>query len=997
MKWRSCLWIGAAVSALLCVCIAASAVTITVNPGASIQAAINAANPGDVIQLAAGTTYDVASTILVNKAVTVTGAGATVRGTTSGALCVFELSASGAALHGVDVTWATLLETTVASAEVTDSLVRVVGSGLSGVSITGNVIHVPGQAGAMSTWVGRALTVADSACSGAVVISGNTVYNTRNGVVVRSNNSATISDNVIYATKGGIMNYTGSLTDAANRTMSNNSWGTVHNEWDIVWNTFSYFTPDYQQSVIALSSLNNGAYVVDRRAKDAATCLNLTGNRSHLFVTAGSTFTTTDGKPAAGDSNEPFSKISLGVDAVTPGGTIYVSPGTYAGNVIVYKDGVTLKSTGGPGATILNASLVDKSGYKNQWGKGINYSWAETYDAGLLRNGFLVWSDNVTIDGFTIVNAVWPTYNRGIAVLVGSISTTYAGFIPWNIDQWGGLISPVDKPTPTGVTIRNMLILGPSDGIYVWSSSGNTIEGNTILNTTPLGGAGIIVYEGGTDNLIQGNSVQNAAGDAVAICGVWPDGFLDVGGTQVLSNDLLGSANGLKFYNVADPTGKGVVALYNVVWGNVNGILVEGGRATVPHVHYNSIAGNTGFGVLNTDTTGSFDATLNWWGDVDGPSGVGTGSGDAVSTYVIFSPWLGTDPDGNPALAGVQMISPMLIIVDDVGPAPTGGYLNAAIGGTNGLVGQDTIVVMDGSFAASTPILDGVTLLSQNGAEHTSIGGSLLLNSANVILGRMREGFAIHAPITVGAGVDASTIHINWNDIYDVVTNGGGGWLDATFNYWGADGPDTVGLVNVYPYLPVATDTLIGYVDEYGYSVSDAIAFAALLLDGTTISEAELIVLLASEFGLSAEEAAALIDDYGRGAVHRAAFRASGLDEFLLNLVGYEASIPSGGAGGGAGGDLGGYAVGSTVPLFLVLADPFTGDPVVDALVTYTLTRELEGGVTEIVRFGVMSYAEASGGYAFALDTTGLAPGSYVVYLGTDDGHNVSYTILLTE
>jgi hypothetical protein len=263
----------------------------------------------------------------------------------------------------------------------------------------------------------------------------------------------------------------------------------------------------------------------------------------------------------------------------------------------------------------------------------------------------------------------------------------------------------------------------------------------------------------------------------------------------------------------------------------------------------------------------------------------------------------------------------------------------------------------------------------------------------------MREGFTVSGPITVGAGVDASTIHINWNDLYDVVANDGGGWLDATFNYWGEDGPDTVGLVSVYPYLPVTTCTLIGYVDEYGYSVSDAITFAALLVDGATISEAELIVLLASEFGLSTEEAAALIDDYGRAAVQRAAFAASTLDELMLNLVGYVASIPSGGAGGGAGagGDLGSYVVGSTVPLFLVLADPFTGDPVLDALVTYTLTRELEGGVTQIARFGVMPYDAAAGGYAFTLDTTGLAPGSYVVYLGTDDGHSVSYAIVLTE
>jgi len=34
------------------------------------------------------------------------------------------------------------------------------------------------------------------------------------------------------------------------------------------------------------------------------------------------------------------------------------------------------------------------------------------------------------------------------------------------------------------------------------------------------------------------------------------------------------------------------------------------------------------------------NAECNWWGAVDGPSGVGSGSGDAVSGYVDFEPWL---------------------------------------------------------------------------------------------------------------------------------------------------------------------------------------------------------------------------------------------------------------------------------------------------------------------------------------------------------------------
>ena len=305
--------------------------------------------------------------------------------------------------------------------------------------------------------------------------------------------------------------------------------------------------------------------------------------------------------------------------------------------------------------------------------------------------------------------------------------------------------------------------------------------------------------------------------------------------------------------------------------------------------------------------------------------------------------------------------------------------------------------VLDGSFTASTPITDGVTLLSQNGAEQTTINGSLLLNSADVIIGRMGNGFSIHCPITVGAGVDASTIHINWNDIYDVVTNGGGGWLDATFNYWGEDGPDTVGLVDVYPYLPVTAATLIGYIDEYGFRVMEAITFADLLERGLPEGKARVAALIVEKFGISQEDAMALIRQYGLGVAKRALSRPTTSTEFLLQLIGYKKEVLGGGAGGGAGGDLGGYPVGTVVPLFLAVADPFTGEDATDALVTYTLSRFLDGGMLEIVRFGVMAYDASAGGYSFGLDTTGLAAGEYGVYLGTDDGQSVTYKILLTE
>jgi len=333
----------------------------------------------------------------------------------------------------------------------------------------------------------------------------------------------------------------------------------------------------------------------------------------------------------------PGMTIQQAIDAAYPGDTINVAAGTYDGNLIVYKEGLTIQSTDGAPETIIDASKVDKSTYlESLTNPSTGYTWAEEYSPGLLRNGFDIWSDDVTIDGFTIINAAWPdAYNQGIGILLGTISTTYAGFVPSNIDEWGGLEGAVPI-TVSGVTVKNNIIDGASDGIYIWASGGNTIEYNKIRNTKPLGGGGIQVYEGGTDNIIRYNTIENAV-DAISICGTWPNNLLDVSNTQVIGNTITGSTIGIKFYNIA---GADVVAQENDLRGNDIGIKVESvGDATVASAQFNNLVGNT-MGVQNEAATGIFDATCNWWGDASGPGPVGFGSGDAVSLYVDYDPWL---------------------------------------------------------------------------------------------------------------------------------------------------------------------------------------------------------------------------------------------------------------------------------------------------------------------------------------------------------------------
>ena len=56
-----------------------------------------------------------------------------------------------------------------------------------------------------------------------------------------------------------------------------------------------------------------------------------------------------------------------------------------------------------------------------------------------------------------------------------------------------------------------------------------------------------------------------------------------------------------------------------------------------------------GFAVKNFEAD-SLNATNNWWGAVDGPSGNGPGSGDGISEGVLFDPFLTQVPAGCPTL-----------------------------------------------------------------------------------------------------------------------------------------------------------------------------------------------------------------------------------------------------------------------------------------------------------------------------------------------------------
>lgn len=613
----------------------------------AIQPAISAASPGDTINVAAGT-YDVATLITVNQAVTITGpgsGGAIVRGTTPDDIKIFKIVTSDVTIKNLEITVASLGAYNSLVSELDNSLVGISGSALSNVSIENNVLYVPLQSGPMSGWNARAITVGDSS-SANVIINNNTIYNVRNGIVVRTGNTATVVNNIIFNTKGGIMNYTSSQGDANNRTVTGNSWASTvsgvisHNEWDIVWNT-AYYVPDYQQSVVGMSSSNNDAYVLDRRAADKTACDNLTGNRSHIFVDAASSVSIAH--PAKGNFNEPFSSISLGVDAVVPGGTINVLAGTYdvdaswdgARCIYINKD-LTLVGAGS-GLTILDAEHTYSCVNGPPCGPHCTVIW----------NGAL----DVTMSGLTVKGGDW-----GIRNIANGMSATFNDVVVTGNYGHGFVF---DNNSVDAVTFNNCKADANGDrGIYF--SPGCTAT-NVSLNNTNADGNKHIGFncQGSIANLIisGGTFNNNAGGYTNYNCDTQKGPYYGFGIELV---DCVGTIDGVTVQDngrdAAAPAEKGaginikgassdVAIIDSTLDGNPIGLWLENWDGNQPSpaavaINNSNVVGNTDFGVKNDCTGVTVDATSNWWGASDGPSGVGPGSGDAVSANVDYDPWL---------------------------------------------------------------------------------------------------------------------------------------------------------------------------------------------------------------------------------------------------------------------------------------------------------------------------------------------------------------------
>jgi|GEM_PF-4357631 len=313
------------------------------------------------------------------------------------------------------------------------------------------------------------------------------------------------------------------------------------------------------------------------------------------------------GDPADGHAfgYDAFATIQDGIDAVA-GSTVYVAAGTYDENITVNKPLTLL----GPNADVNPTTAV----------RGTE----AIINGGGTGDAVTISADGVTIKGFEITNGTFGIVGGARSGLEIANNIIHHHINPGGQQGCGITIWAAAGPCNNNLIENNVVYSNERQGIFIGTneaesnSTGNIVRGNKVYDN---GTAGYDSF-GIQLNYASGNTIENN----------------EVYGHTYTSVSWL--ASGIYLYNANN---NNIVS--NSIHDNNNGICQWIPDDTVQafednEAHFNNIVDNTESGIENFTADAPINATCNWWGHPSGPSGSGTGLGDAVSSYVDFEPWL---------------------------------------------------------------------------------------------------------------------------------------------------------------------------------------------------------------------------------------------------------------------------------------------------------------------------------------------------------------------
>ena len=319
---------------------------------------------------------------------------------------------------------------------------------------------------------------------------------------------------------------------------------------------------------------------------------------------------------------EDAATIQEGVDFVATGGVVQVRGGTYADALEINK-GLTIEAAtetdavvvAPPNGTrsvvtvttsepvVLRRLTIDNLGFP-----------PGTYEGNGNEGVFGIGRVDLTIIESTILHANLGVYIENDSALTGGRArlvvrnSIFDGGDGPSMEVGVFAVTDVDAVIADNVVRRTTFSC-----IQIQSEANADVIGNDVDMCGPFGG--IRAPMSGPDAVVNitGNSVRNSAGSASRI-GI----FLSKGRGLIERNSVIG---------YVQPHASPSI--------DAAGIRLNDATAAV---RFNDISGNSHAGLRN-DTPASVDATCNWWGAADGPSGEAGGSGDALIGAATFTPF----------------------------------------------------------------------------------------------------------------------------------------------------------------------------------------------------------------------------------------------------------------------------------------------------------------------------------------------------------------------